>query len=255
MAVSSAGLRKLMVANGFEWRCARCGISEWLGEKAPLHIDHISGERANCNSDNLRFLCPNCHALTPTYGGKNVRRRRVDAFTSEEIVLAYNSIVKDGTLPSATSLVRSTGRYPRTYWVAKARDVCESEGLRLATASEAIRQTRKDMIDWPTDAELSELLSEMPVNAIGEMLGVSGNAVKKRCHRRGVPLPQKRKTLPLDAATRERRASKLREVRLTRLETQHGTTNGYNLELVLNIPTCSLCRKANLERVINNRNK
>lgn len=171
MAVSSVGLRKLMTANGFKWECARCGISEWLGEKAPLHIDHVNGERSNCNRDNLRFLCPNCHALTPTYGGKNVRRRRVDAFTVEEIVLAHNTLAKGGIIPSATSLVRSTGRYPRTYWVAKARDVCADKGLQLATASDVIRQTRKDMIDWPTDAELSELLSEIPVNAVGEMLG------------------------------------------------------------------------------------
>ena len=34
-------------------------------------LDHIDNRL-----ENLRLLCPNCHALTPTYRGRNVRARR-----------------------------------------------------------------------------------------------------------------------------------------------------------------------------------
>lgn len=32
-----------------------------------LEVDHISGDFTDNRPQNLRFLCPNCHATTPTY--------------------------------------------------------------------------------------------------------------------------------------------------------------------------------------------
>lgn len=51
--------------------CDSCGITEWLGQPAPLHLDHKDGNHSNNNLTNLRLVCPNCHALTPNYCGKN----------------------------------------------------------------------------------------------------------------------------------------------------------------------------------------
>jgi len=35
-------------------------------------MDHIDGNTENNAKENLRLLCCNCHALTPTYKGKNI---------------------------------------------------------------------------------------------------------------------------------------------------------------------------------------
>jgi hypothetical protein len=51
--------------------CEICKLSEWLGEKIPLELDHISGNWADNFDDNIRLLCPNCHAQTPTWKNKN----------------------------------------------------------------------------------------------------------------------------------------------------------------------------------------
>jgi hypothetical protein len=54
-------------------RCLVCGwaeINPYTGS-IPLHIDHIDGDYKNNRPENLRFLCPNHHALTSTYGALN----------------------------------------------------------------------------------------------------------------------------------------------------------------------------------------
>jgi hypothetical protein len=38
-----------------------------------LQLDHINGRRTDNRLENLRILCPNCHAQTETWCGKNRR--------------------------------------------------------------------------------------------------------------------------------------------------------------------------------------
>ena len=57
--------------------CSKCGIRDWLGDPLSMHIDHINGSGGDHRLENLRMLCPNCHSQTPTYGGRNTRRKRL----------------------------------------------------------------------------------------------------------------------------------------------------------------------------------
>lgn len=63
--------RKIRKYNLKEYKCSKCGISDWLGQELSLHLDHINGINNDNRLDNLRFLCPNCHSQTNTYCGKN----------------------------------------------------------------------------------------------------------------------------------------------------------------------------------------
>lgn len=75
--VASSHLRRRLVQEGvLPRRCTRCGGTEWEGSPMPLELDHVDGDRRNNRLDNLRLLCPNCHALTPTYRGRNIGQRR-----------------------------------------------------------------------------------------------------------------------------------------------------------------------------------
>jgi len=51
----------------------KCKLSEWLGKKIILELEHIDGNHYNNERNNLEMLCPNCHSLTPTWRGRNKR--------------------------------------------------------------------------------------------------------------------------------------------------------------------------------------
>ncbi len=57
----------------FENKCHMCGWSKHnpITGQVPLVADHIDGNWRNNAENNLRLLCPNCDALSPTYAGLN----------------------------------------------------------------------------------------------------------------------------------------------------------------------------------------
>lgn len=72
----SHSLRRRLIREGLMSPiCSNCGLSEWQGMPIPLELDHRDGDRNNQELANLRLLCPNCHALTPTYRGRNRKGR------------------------------------------------------------------------------------------------------------------------------------------------------------------------------------
>ncbi|MFI7098478.1 HNH endonuclease [Streptomyces sp. NPDC050161] len=73
----SAMLRRALLQTDVPERCSACGTDPvWNGRPMTLEIDHINGDWRDDRSENLRLLCPNCHAITDTWCRGGRRRRQ-----------------------------------------------------------------------------------------------------------------------------------------------------------------------------------
>ena len=74
---STSRLRNRLIGHGIkEHKCEHCGLAEWLDNPIPLELHHANGINNDNRLHNLQLLCPNCHALTENYRGKNQTRTK-----------------------------------------------------------------------------------------------------------------------------------------------------------------------------------
>ena len=69
---------KRYIFEKYDYKCSRCGWHEknqYTG-LLPLEIEHKDGNFENNSEENLILLCPNCHSLTATYKGANLKHGR-----------------------------------------------------------------------------------------------------------------------------------------------------------------------------------
>lgn len=67
-------LRERLLKEGLKnSKCECCGNTEWLGKPIALELHHVNGVKDDLRIENLQILCPNCHAFTDNYRGRNVK--------------------------------------------------------------------------------------------------------------------------------------------------------------------------------------
>ena len=70
-------LKQRLLAEGVkENRCEQCGLTAWNGEPVNIQLHHRNGKGKDNRLETIIFLCANCHAQTPNWGGRNRNRHR-----------------------------------------------------------------------------------------------------------------------------------------------------------------------------------
>lgn len=101
------------------YKCNKCNLSEWLGEKITLELEHIDGNHHNNKRENLEVLCPNCHSLTPTWRGRNKQnnKHKIDDETLLIALIKYNFNMRQALI--FVGLAPKGGNYNRCHKLKK----------------------------------------------------------------------------------------------------------------------------------------
>jgi hypothetical protein len=102
VAMVSRYIRRYLLELGGE-QCSRCGWSEHhpITGRVPLEMDHLNGNYADNRLQNLRLLCPSCHALTPNFKALNKGNGRPYAIVRRSVEPA------EGVEPPTSNLQNS----------------------------------------------------------------------------------------------------------------------------------------------------
>lgn len=151
--ISSHHLRIRLILEGiFEAKCYSCNNTKWLEQPIALELEHINGNHFDNTLSNLTILCPNCHAQTETYRGKNKPYKEKKAH------------------PRITTIKKTCGDCGVVvYRKSKRCKLCASKHPNKAITK----------IEWPSIEDLKNMLSKSNYSQVGKQLGVSDSAIRK----------------------------------------------------------------------------
>lgn len=147
--ITRTGLKKKLIAGGRLYECEECGLTDtWNNKKLSLQLDHKNGIYNDNRKENLRFLCPNCHSQTDTFGGRNAKQMQNCQVCNKEFHCYKHRKYCTECLPQIKSQ--------------------NGENLRRFN---------------PSKDELISKIIELKRNlcAVGRYYDVSDNAIRKRC--------------------------------------------------------------------------
>jgi hypothetical protein len=171
--------KKLIELNIKKDQCEKCKLKTWLDKPIVLELHHVNGDRTNNCIWNLQILCPNCHAYVHMTNRKLASSRKVvsdqdliDAILSTET--KAEALKKCGLKPTYYLRINAIIDKHKVAFVKKPI-------IKKQISEDVVRKELKTKIVWPDKLELESLIQNNSMRSVGKKLGVSDNAVRKRC--------------------------------------------------------------------------
>jgi len=146
---SRGNLKKRLLEEGiFKNECTLCDVGgTWNGKPINHRLDHINGINNDHRLSNLRMVCPNCDSQLDTFCGRN--KKAVEK---------------------------------KKYYCGDCGKDKSATGVNCRSCASKRRNAEKPQyrIKWPSVAVLLEMVEETSYSETGRVLGVSGNAIRKR---------------------------------------------------------------------------
>ena len=191
---NSSKLKDRLIKEGVKKeKCEWCGSTEWLGLSVPLELHHINGNHFDNRLENLILLCPNCHALTHNYRGKNIGRENnvigdsdfnnsielLKEREKERDIQIYRNHLKNGD-------IRKTGE--RKVKEKKYCQVCGEEILGRGEKYCSYECAKKALLRSKYNKEklIEDSKTVKSVVELGKLYGVSDNAIRKHLKSFGI---------------------------------------------------------------------
>lgn len=167
--IASYRLKNKLINEGIkEMKCESCGLEYWKGVVIPLELHHIDGNHFNNNLDNLKLLCPNCHALTDNYRGRGTKsyKSKRNKKNREYKNHLHQNVVKENHCIDCGKAISDKAKR------------CKSCASKMQ---------RKKCENRPSRRELKYLIRNNPILQIAKNYDVSDNAIRKWCKQYDLP--------------------------------------------------------------------
>lgn len=172
--------KRILTSKLKKYECAECNHPPtWNGKELILQLDHIDGDRFNNLLENLRFLCPNCHSQTETYGGSNLKKD-FDFHNYKEEIKSKDKIInllKENGIEATIKFFKISS--------SKFKSLCNIYEINLNN----YKKSNQSKIVWPEKETLQQKILNNSFADLSKELNVAGNAIKKHALKHGLFLP------------------------------------------------------------------
>lgn len=179
---TSASILKRLIKNGHrEYKCENpeCGITDWHNKEIKLQIHHINGKHNDNRLENLQILCPNCHSQTDNFA----RHNNVKSFKVSE---RTNEILEN----KPKSYTHNDVNDIKEMWIKKDKTFCLECGKEIPSGqlfcSHKCAQEHRKKFDVDNQTLIDDFKELRSYKKVGEKYGVTDNAIKKRCIKKGI---------------------------------------------------------------------
>ena len=156
---------KILKEKLMEFKCNCCQRTTWNDKPIALELHHKDGNSTNNVIENVELLCPNCHAQTSTYRGKNNKSKKI-----------VEEIIKPKYIKPEPQI-----------WE------CADCGKKISAYHTRCKSCARKLQPHKFDTSKEELYDliwnqKLPFTTIGKIFNVSDNSIRDRCKELGIEL-------------------------------------------------------------------